>query len=311
MGGGLVMEESKTTSLRFLSVTILNILITFFELLGGIVSGSLSLISDAFHNFGDTFSIVLSYLANRLGNKKATPKNSYGYRRAEIISALFNSILLILISLFLLIEGISRIQHPENVKSGLMFWVAVISFFANLIAALLLHTGAHNNLNIKATYLHLLSDSLASIGVIIGSILIYFFNLTWIDPSITILVSLYIAYESLPIIKQTFSILMEGSPDINIEKVREDLLCIPEIKDVHHFHSWSINENELIASVHVNLPNLSLSEIEKVYSKIEQILKKKYNISHITIQAECTRGLKKAMCLSAEDENDIDLKLNK
>lgn len=104
MGGGLVMEESKTTSLRFLSVTILNILITFFELLGGIVSGSLSLISDAFHNFGDTFSIVLSYLANRLGNKKATPKNSYGYRRAEIISALFNSILLILISLFLLID---------------------------------------------------------------------------------------------------------------------------------------------------------------------------------------------------------------
>ncbi|EJE97528.1 cation diffusion facilitator family transporter [Liquorilactobacillus mali] len=300
------MDQPNNTNLRFLSVTTLNILITFFELVGGLLSGSLSLISDAFHNFSDTFSIVLSYLANVIGNKKATPKNSYGYRRAEILTALLNSIILVLISLFLLFEGIDRIQNPEAVKGAIMFWVAIISFIANLGAALLLRGGSHNNLNMKATYLHLLSDSLASIGVIIGAIFIYFFNLTWIDPVITILVSLYIAYESLPIIQQTFRILMEGSPDIDVEHVKSDLLAIPEIKDVHHFHSWSINENELMASVHVNLPDLPLSETEKIYGNIENVLKAKYNISHVTIQAECTRGLKKAMCLSNEDEdNDI------
>ena len=298
------MEQSKNTNLRFLSVTTLNVLITFFELVGGLLSGSLSLISDAFHNFSDTFSIVLSYIANLIGHKKATPKNSYGYRRVEILTALLNSIILILISLFLLFEGINRIQHPETVKGAIMFWVAVVSFIANLGAALLLHVGASNNLNIKATYLHLLSDSLASVGVIIGSIFIYFFNLTWIDPVITILVSLYIAYESLPIIQQTFRILMEGSPDIDVDHVKNDLLAIPEIKDVHHFHSWSINENELMASVHVNLSDLPLSETEKIYSSIENTLKDKYNIKHVTIQAECTRGLKKAMCLSSEDETE-------
>ncbi|KRL05721.1 cation diffusion facilitator family transporter [Liquorilactobacillus oeni] len=296
------MEQSKFTGSRFLLITVLNVLITVFELLGGIFAGSLALISDALHNLSDSFSVILSYIAHRIGMRSPTPKNTYGYQRAEILAAFLNSLILVFLSLYLLLEGIKRIIHPEQVSGGIMFWIALISLAANLFATFLLSRDSKHNLNLRATYLHLLSDALASVGVIVGSLLIVFFGIYWVDPLVTILVSLYIAYEAWPIIRQTIAILMEGSPAINPEKVKTDLMEIPAVLGVHHFHAWLINENELVASVHINLGNISLSETEVIYSQIEKILKQKYNVIHVTIQAECTRGIRDKMCFSRDDE---------
>ncbi|KRL97813.1 cation diffusion facilitator family transporter [Liquorilactobacillus satsumensis] len=296
------MEQARFSGRRFLLITVLNVTITIFELLGGIVSGSLALISDALHNLSDSFSVILSYIAHRIGMRSPTPKNTYGYQRAEIIAALLNSLILVFLSVYLLIEAIKRIMQPEQVSGGVMFWTALISFVANLFATILLSRDSKHNLNLRATYLHLLSDALASVGVIIGSLLIFFFKISWVDPVVTILVSLYIAYEAWPIIRQTLMILMEGSPAIDPTEVKNTIMTIPSVRGVHHFHTWLINENELVASVHVNLANQSLRETELIYSQIEELLQKKYKIMHVTIQAECTRGLKDKMCFSKDDE---------
>lgn len=295
-------EHSLKTGSRFFLVTLLNVMITLFELVGGLLSGSLSLLSDAFHNFGDAFSIILSYAANRIGKRAPTVKNTYGFRRAEILAALLNSILLIAISAFLMLEALRRFMHPEEVHGGIMLIVAVVSFTANLFSTILLNNDSKHNLNIRATYLHLLSDALASIGVIISAALILLFEINWVDPLMTLLVSLYIIYESWPIVHKTFAILMEASPQLDFENIKTDLLTIPEITGVHHLHAWLIDENELVLSVHVNMADLPLSQTECVYLKIENILKQNYNVSHVTIQAECNRGRGTKLLLDKEKD---------
>jgi len=282
--------EKSLSGGRFLLVTVLNVIITVFELLGGLLSGSLSLLSDAFHNLGDALSIVLSYAAHRIGGRQQTRTNTFGYRRAEILAALLNSGVLIVISLFLAGEAVRRLLHPEPVKGDIMLVVAVVSFLANLLSTVLLNRGSKHNLNIRATYLHLLSDALASVGVIIGALLITIWQISWVDPTITILVALYICYESLPIVKQTFGILMEASPDLDYEGIARDICALPEVEGVHHLHAWQIDENNIVVSMHVNMDNVPISEIEPIYRQIEALLCQKYNVNHVTIQAECHRG---------------------
>ncbi|MDM5046893.1 cation diffusion facilitator family transporter [Levilactobacillus brevis] len=294
------MEKSLTGG-RFLLVTILNVVITIFELLGGLLSGSLSLLSDAFHNLGDALSVVMSYVAHRIGGRQQTRQNTFGYRRAEILAALLNAAVLILVSLLLAVEAVRRLLHPEPVKGDIMLLVAVVSFLANLFSTVLLNHGAQHNLNIRATYLHLLSDALASVGVIIGAVLITIWQISWVDPLITVLVALYIIYESWPIIRQTFDILMEGSPDLDYEAIAQDICALPEVDGVHHLHAWLIDENNIVFSVHVNMENLPLSKIEPIYRQIEALLCRKYGVSHVTIQAECRRGKDESLFY---DQND-------
>lgn len=293
--------DEKLTGGRFLLVTVLNVVITVFELLGGLLSGSLSLLSDAFHNLGDALSVILSYVAHRIGARHQTRQNTFGYRRVEILTALLNAGVLIIVSVILGIEAVRRLLHPAPVKGDIMLWVAVISFVANLLSTLLLNKGAQHNLNIRATYLHLLSDALASVGVIIGAVLITVWQISWVDPTITLLVAGYIIYESWPIILQTFSILMEGAPRLDYEAIAHDICALPMIKGVHHLHAWQIDENNLVISVHVNLDDVLLSQAEPVYRQIEALLCHKYNINHVTIQAECHRGQHEALFY---DQND-------
>ncbi|WP_341780065.1 cation diffusion facilitator family transporter [Levilactobacillus sp. HBUAS70063] len=295
------MEKRSLSGGRFFLVTILNVVITVFEFLGGLLSGSLSLLSDAFHNFGDALSIVLSYAAHRIGGRQQTRANTYGYRRAEILAALLNALVLLVIYVILAVEAVRRILHPEPVQGTVMLGVAVVSFVANLLSTILLNHGAQHNLNIRATYLHLLSDALASVGVIIGALMITLWQVEWVDPLITILVGGYIAWESWPIIKQTLGILMEASPHLNYEAIATDLEALPGVEGVHHLHAWQIDENNIIFSVHVNMDNLPLAQIEPIYRQIETLLCRKYNVNHVTIQAECHRGEHESLFY---DQND-------
>ncbi|USS88422.1 cation diffusion facilitator family transporter [Fructilactobacillus hinvesii] len=283
-------HEEQLTGRRFLAVTLLNATITLLEFLGGLLSGSLSLLSDAAHNLGDSLSIIFSYGAHVLSKRKQTRVNTYGFKRAEILAALFNSLFLVILSVFLLMEAGTRLLHPEKIESGVMIWVAVISAVANLGSTMLLNRGAQHNLNLKATYLHLLSDALASVGIIVGGVVIMVSGWTFVDPLITILVALYIIYESWPVIKKTVLILMECAPQLDYAGINRDLLHIKGIKKVHHVHALMVDENSIVFSAHVNMDNMELDDVQAIYARINQVLKTKYNIDHVTIQPETTHG---------------------
>ncbi|MGM9891154.1 cation diffusion facilitator family transporter [Limosilactobacillus sp.] len=282
--------KEKITGQRFLAVTLLNVLITVVEIIGGLISGSLALLSDAFHNMGDSFSIILGYFAQQIGGKPETRKSTYGYRRAEILSALTNSLLLLIIAIFLTGEAIQRLNHPQHINGRVMLIVAIVGLLANFASAALLHAGSHDSLNVKATYLHVLSDALSSVAVIIGGIILTFINVPWLDPVLTIAVAIYIAYESLPIISQTIKILMQSSPDLDYDSIESDLTKIDGVDAVHHVHAWMIDEHHIIFSAHLNCDDLRLSQVEKIYRQVEKVLHEKYGICHITLQAECSRG---------------------
>ena len=297
--------DEKVTGKRFLAVTLLNVLITIVEILGGILPGSLALLSDAFHNLGDSLSIVLGYFAQHIGGQPENRQRTYGYQRAEILSALTNSIFLIVISVFLIIEAIKRLEHPQHINGGIMLTVAVIGLLANFISAALLHAGSEDSLNVKATYLHILSDALSSVAVIIGGIILTFVNVPWLDPALTIGVALYIAYEAWPIINQTIKILMQSSPDLDYDSIENDLKQIDGVTAVHHVHAWMMDEHRIIFSAHLNCDDLPLSQVERIYSQVEKILHEKYGICHVTIQAEYHRGKDEELFNTPVDEKNV------
>lgn len=297
--------NERITGQRFLAVTLLNVLITVVEIIGGLLSGSLALLSDAFHNMGDSFSIILGYFAQQLGGRSENRKNTYGYRRAEILSALTNSFILLIIAVFLIGEAIQRLGHPQHINGRIMMVVAIVGLIANFASAALLHAGSHNSLNVKATYLHVLSDALSSVAVIIGGIILTFVNVPWLDPVLTIAVAIYIAYEALPIINQTIKILMQSAPNLDYDAIANDLRQVKGVEDVHHVHAWMIDEHHIIFSAHLNCDDLKLSQVEKIYRQVEKILRNKYGICHITLQAECTRGRNEELFNTPVDEQNM------
>ncbi len=209
-------------------------------------------------------AIFIAWIANKIGKRPSNIKRTFGYKRIEILAAFFNALILIAISLYLFYEAVLRIISPEPVKGLIMLIVAFIGLIANLAAVLLLHGDAKKNINVKAAYLHLFGDTLSSIAVIIGGILIYFFDLYWIDPIITILIGLYIIKETWTILKQTIDILMQSSPaGLDLDQIRHDLEQIPEIANIHHVHIWNLDDQSIHFECHVDLlENSRISETD-------------------------------------------------
>lgn len=299
------MHNHQVSSGRFFAVTILNVAITIVEIIGGLVSGSLALLSDAFHNLGDSLSIVMGYGAQVIARRPENPRRTFGYRRAEILSAMLNALFLVIVSLFLIIEAVQRFRHPSHVNGLVMLTVAVVGLVANLASALLLKSGSKDSLNVKATYLHVLADALSSIAVIIGGVILTFVNLPWLDPALTIAVALYIGYEAWPIIRQTLSILMQSAPKLDYPSIARDLTAIDGVRSVHHVHAWMIDEHRIIFSAHLNCDDMLLSQVEPIYRQVEEVLTKKYGISHVTIQAECSRGATEDLFDTPPDRHTI------
>jgi len=267
----------------------LNFIITLVEVIGGLLSGSLALLSDALHNFSDGISVIVTFIALRLSKRENTLKNTFGYKRAEILAALFNSSFLIIISFFLFKEAYLRIQHPQNIESRIMIAVAFVGLVANTISVFLLKSGSKDNINIRSAYIHLFSDSLSSLGVIIGGILIYYFNITIVDPILTIAIGAYVLKEGFDILKKSTGILMEKTPvQIDILKIKEAIEKIPEVDNLHHVHIWQVNDKEFLFEGHIDVKeDINLSKAEELRSNINSILFNEFGINHTTIQIEC------------------------
>ena len=283
------------TSINFIIVTLLNFVITIAEILGGIFSGSLALLSDALHNLGDTGAIVLSFVAHLISKKDKNKHKTFGYERAETLAAFTNGIILIVICVFLFIEACMRFAKPEPIKGNLMLIVALIGLAANLISMIMMHRDSKHNLNVKSTFIHMLSDALSSIVVVVGALIIRAFNCDWLDPVLTILVSVFILYEAIQVTLKAANVLMESNPSINLEKVKQLMLDLPEIENVHPVHLWKYSDSMTMLDAHINVPtSLKVSDLEKIYTQVQEKLEP-LGINHITLQAECKRGIKEKM----------------
>ncbi|ALV63420.1 Cobalt-zinc-cadmium resistance protein CzcD [Thermococcus sp. 2319x1] len=281
---------------RMLFSFALNMTITIAEIIGGLLSGSLALLSDSLHNFSDSMSILASYLAIKIGEREKNEKYTFGYKRAEILVAFVNSAVLVGVALFLLVEAYKRFKNPEPIDGPLMLGVALIGLFANLISVLLLHEHAHESMNVRSAYLHLLSDTLSSVAVVTGGIAIIKWNVLWIDSIVTVLISLYILREGYEILKESVEVLMEASPNLNFEEIKHEIESIPGVKNAHHFHAWRIGEKEIHFECHVEVNDMPISEAQGVIDEIEGRLKR-FGIAHVTVQLETGRCKdKKAIC---------------
>lgn len=271
---------------RLFWVIVLNLAITTSEVVGGIISGSLSLISDALHNLSDAVAVVISYIAIQLGKKSSSLKHTFGLKRAEILAALLNSAVLVGVSIYLFYEAVKRFYHPEPIMGGAMLVIAVIGLLGNVISIFLLESGSKDNINIKSAYMHMLSDAISSVAVIIGALGIIYFKIYWIDPVLTILIGIYVFKESFGILKRAVHILMEGAPiDISLDEIKMKLESIEDIQNVHHIHLWQVGEKEIHIEMHADVNDMMVSKTEGIREKIELLLKG-YGITHITVQFE-------------------------
>jgi len=274
---------------RNLVITVfLNLAITIAEVIGGILSNSLALLSDALHNLSDTVALFIAWIANKISRRASNDRKTFGYKRIEILAAFLNSLVLILVSVFLITEAVKRFMDPEPIRGQIMFIVATAGLAANLISVLILRKDSGKNINIRSAYLHLLSDTLSSVAVIIGGILIYYFDLFWIDPLVTVLISLYILRETWFVFRETVDILMQGTPrGMSLKKIKAEVEKITGVANVHHVHLWNLNDNLIHFECHVIVSeNIRVSDTKPILETIERILLDQFGITHVTVQFE-------------------------
>lgn len=266
----------------------LNILITVSQVIGGIISGSLALLSDALHNFSDVLSLIISFIANKLSKKKASNYKTFGYKRAEIIAAFVNAASLMIVAVLLMIEAVKRFRNPETIESNLVIWLSLLGILANGFSVLLLKRDSDSNMNMKSAYLHLLTDMMASVAVLVGGLLMKFFELFWIDSVLTLAIAIYLIYMGWDLLKQSTRVLMLFTPEeIEVQKIVNAINSLDGIKNMHHVHVWQLNEDEVHLEAHIDFEkDILLSEFDAKLNEIENILINDYHINHINIQPE-------------------------
>ena len=265
----------------------INVLLTLAQVMGGIISGSLSLIADALHNLSDAASLGIALFARTLSRKPADEFKTFGYQRAEVIAALINLTLLVTISLYLIYEAIWRIVEPQVITGWIIILVAGIALIIDMITALITFRMSKDSINMKAAFLHNLSDALASIGVIMAGTLILLYEWYWVDTLITFLIAGFVLWQGLTLLPKTIHLLMEGTPeDLSSEDIKLSAEKINQVEDVHHIHIWHLDEHRIALEAHVVVTADELKEVEVIKDKLKLLLKDEFNITHSTLEFE-------------------------
>ena len=266
----------------------LNVLITAAQIIGGLVSGSLALLSDALHNFSDVITLIVSYVASKLSQQKASFHRTFGYKRAEILAAFINASTLVVVALLLIIEAFKRFKNPEPIQSSLVIWLAIVAIVANGLSVLLLKKDAKNNLNMRSAYLHLFTDMMASIAVLFGGLLMKFYQWFWVDSLLTLLIAIYLIWVGFDLLIKASKVLMLFTPShIDIKNVVRAVHKIPKVSRLHHIHIWGLNDEELHLEAHLEFnEDITLSEFDHILHDIEILLHEQFEINHVNIQPE-------------------------
>jgi cobalt-zinc-cadmium efflux system protein len=267
---------------------LLNILITVSQVIGGFISGSLALLSDALHNLSDVISLIISYAANRLSRKQASTNKTFGYKRAEIIAAFVNSASLIIVAGFLIKEAVERFLEPQVIGTRIVIMLSLLGILANGFSVLLLRSHSETNMNMRSAYLHLFTDMMASVAVLVGGVLMYFYQLYWIDPLLTVLIALYLVYMGYDLLRSSTRVLMLFTPDsIKVQEIVASIGTIEPIKNVHHVHIWQLNEDEVHLEAHIDFSrDILISEFDVILNQIEEKVFHEFGINHVNIQPE-------------------------
>jgi len=281
-------HDHKTSQNKLLFSILLNIGITASQVVGGFLSGSLALLSDALHNFTDVISLIISYIASFFSKKNASLQKTFGYKRAEILAAFVNALSLVVISIILIKEAIERFFSQEEIQSNLVIILSIVAILGNGFSVWLLKSDSGKNMNMKSAYLHLFTDMLASVAVLIGGLLMKYYGLYWIDSLLTLCIALYLIVMSADLLIKSYRILMLFTPkEISISGISEQINKMNSVEKLHHVHLWQLNEDEIHLEAHLQFEkDIKLSEFEKTLEEIEQLLKEKFNINHVTIQPE-------------------------
>jgi cobalt-zinc-cadmium efflux system protein len=272
----------------------LTLVFVVIEVVFGLLSNSLALLTDAGHNFTDVLALVLTWWALQITTKPAHARNTYGYHRAGILVALVNSTTLVLIALGIFYEAYKRFLNPPEVDAGILIWVGLAAVGVNLVTALLVRRGAENDLNLKSAFLHLIGDVLSTIGAVIAGIVIRFTGANWIDPLVSVLIGFLILWNAWGIVRESVHILMESTPaDIDIDALIQDLKTVPGVRGVHDLHVWSLNRSLRSLSAHIVTDDVTISQGAQVHGAITSMLEGRYQVRHATLQLEspgCAAG---------------------
>lgn len=281
-------DLTKNKGKKLVLAIFLNILITIAQVIGGLISGSLSLISDALHNFSDVIALIISYIASILIHKKQTVHKTFGYKRAEIVAAFVNTLALIIVAVFLGTESIKRFIEPEEISSLWVIELSIIAILFNGFSALILKREATDNLNIKSSYLHLVTDMFTSVAVLTGGVIMYYFKVYWIDGALTLLIAGYLVYSSISLLSETLKVLMLFTPSsIIIDDINQKICAIPEVQNIHHVHVWQLDNKQIHFEGHVDFnDDMPLQKVNIVLGQIQSLLHDQFNIEHVTLQPE-------------------------
>ncbi|MCH2546733.1 MAG: cation diffusion facilitator family transporter [Alphaproteobacteria bacterium] len=264
-----------------------NVLLTLSQLVGGALSGSLSLIADAVHNLSDAASLVIALAARKIGRKPPDAFKTFGYKRAETIAALINITTLIIIGLYLIYEALWRIIEPQPIDGWIVVIVAAIALVVDVGTAMLTFTMRKSSMNIKAAFLHNVSDALASVGVIIAGSSILVFGWYWMDTVVTLIIAGYVLWQGAAMMPQTIHLLMEGTPkDIVLNDVLAAMEGVEGVENIHHLHIWQLDEHRNALDANVLVLSDNLLAIETTKEKLKALLAETFNVSHSTLEFE-------------------------
>lgn len=286
---GHAHNHSHGTAGKPLKITLgIVILVMIAEIVGGFVSNSLSLLSDAGHMLTDVLAIVLSLAAMSLARRPATTRRTFGFYRAEIMAALANGIILVLVSLYIFYEAYQRFNNPPDVNSPVMLIVAVIGLVANLAGMLVLRRSSEGSLNVKAAFWHIIGDTLSSVGVIVAGVIILLTGWYIADPILAVVIGVIIIWGAFRIVKEAADVLLESVPGhVNFDEVADVIKSVPGVTDLHDVHIWTITSGIYALSAHVDIKDRMVSESAGVLAELNKVLEEHFNISHTTLQLEC------------------------
>jgi cobalt-zinc-cadmium efflux system protein len=257
------------------------------EIIGGLLANSLALLSDAGHMLTDILALGLSIVAMRFAQKPPTASKTFGFYRLEILAAFFNGMLLFFISFYIFYEAYHRLVHPEEIKGLFMLVVAAIGLLANVVGIVILKKSALKNLNVKSAFFHMVGDTISSVGVIVGGLVILYTGWNLVDSLIGIFIAMLILGGAYRLVRESIDIFLEATPkDINMAKMLDDLHKIKGVKEIHHLHLWTITSGIYAMSAHVLIEDLLVSRSTQILQEIEKLLQGKYGMEHTTIQFE-------------------------
>ncbi len=266
----------------------LNVAITAVEVVAGLMAGSLALLADALHNLSDVASLLLAIAARRLGRRPPSPRHTFGYKRAEVLAALANAGLLVLISVLIAKEAFFRLLHPQPVAAGLVFWTALFAFLGNMGGVWLLHRHDRHDLNVRSAFLHLLQDALVSLTVVAAAAFMGTRVGPYLDPVASIAVSFAVLVGAWRIVLESLHIVTEAVPrDLDLEALVDSIEARFRPARVHHVHVWEVGPGERMLTAHVAVPETTVPAAERLFSDMRRYLREEWAIGHVTLEPEC------------------------